>query len=240
MNEYVKIRDEMVKEFLRVFLLNIIYFFSGDMILSRIDKTLLINRGLIFSVSLIVSSIYLICIFIIRFLTKPINISIELKNKRLENNYNTIVEFKDSKLNLVAIHVHIHKTKSIWNLIGLKLLKNKKITLEIGTEPHHKSLVCQPISIVDGEVDILNNGTTFYIDVSDLIFNNLENQVPHKPKYEFIIVPNRDKTIKQSQQFVIKPKIRINNQRLSFIQNRLLDFKFICDKENYTVDYIYY
>lgn len=156
MNDNKIFSEEFNKELIKIGILVIIFLIKNKTSNTEIDWINSIKDSLlIISTSLI----YFFLINIFNIVRKPIKILVDLKNFNDNENSTCIYGYGMNRedVKTIVLHVEIIKSKSIWNKLALKWLKNRDVCVYIHSLPKNQSLVCQPLSITE-DIEIVEEG----------------------------------------------------------------------------------
>ncbi|RXM68345.1 hypothetical protein [Clostridium tetani] len=215
------ISREIFKEIVKVLVLIIINIVTNKKIYGQKDFTdILSNILTIIGIWIIYLVLFYLCIFI----TRPISLQFKLINKLTNKNETELYHFEGASrqdTRTIVGELKINKKNSVWNKFALKLLKKSNIELLIEVIPDLDEFCCTS-AIFSNEISKVDN--SFKITIKDIITSTTENREGYCRKYEFIVNENRDNPPQINSEFIVKSKLKINDNVLRFPYNLLFEY----------------
>lgn len=229
--------EEVIKEFIKLGIFIFIFSINKSSTSTpgqEMDFTnIMEDSGII----IITSIIYFMMFWILNIIKKPIKIIVDLKNLANNKNVTTLCRSGVSRedISTITININILETRSVWNKVALRILKNFKICLCIHSLPQNESLVCQPNPVAR---DIENADDGFIIDISSLIHGNLEYRTSLGNEYNFVVKENRDYPFQSNRDIPIKTYLLINRKKLNLFYKLLCNFSYSEKEGDHIVEFI--
>ena len=219
-SKIINFKDKLVEEIIKFIFMIMIYFFYNKDLYSNKDFITRIRDS---SAILIPYLIYLIFISISSLFMKPITINIMMKNFRIDKQETDLFHFKNfcEDAQTIALDLKIEKNTSIWACLARRLFKSKILTLKIFIETYEENFMCQPCQLSD-EIDF--RGSSFTIDISNIVLSNLRDNIPDTVNYNFVVKENEDNPLMRGHKCYIKPMLLINNKQIGYFQKIFIKY----------------
>lgn len=237
-NRINDLKNEFFKEVIKLIFMIIIYFFYNKNLYTNSDFITAIRDSLVIIIPYI---IYIFLISIGGLIIRPIRIIVKMSNSSLNEDdddiektilYHDGMSREDART--VKLSLKVKDNWCVWSHIARKFLKDKKVILKVSIQPYTDKFVCQPSSF-DERIDFC--GSCFTIDVTDIIFNNLDDRIPTDMICYFIINENRDNPSGVDCKCYIKPYILVNDNKINFFHRCFIKYKLDMKKGMYSINF---
>jgi hypothetical protein len=229
------LKDKFIEETIKATFMLALYFFYNENLYSEKDFFTKLRDS---SAIIIPYVIYIVIVSISSILKRPVILSIKMKNFLIREKEETILYhfngFREDASKII-LSIQVKDSTSVWAKIAKFLFRKSKFTIKIALEPLSDEFVCEPCIYSD---EINFQGAFFTIDISKIIFSNLENNIPSAIEYPFIIKENMDNPPMKNCECVIKPMLCIDNKSMNFFQRLFIKFSLDLKNEYYSISFI--
>lgn len=229
------LKDKFIEETIKALFMASIYFFYNKDIYTQKDFYTKLRDS---SAIIIPYIIYIIIVSFSSIKTKPIIIDIKMRNSSVEDKEETILyHYKDFREDArrIKLSISLRNQSTVWARIAMWLYKKCKFEVEVSLIPATDELICQPCIYLE---EVEENIDKFRIDITDLIINKLDYNVPCVKVYPFIINENEDKPPVKDDKYFIKPILLLNGKKMNFIHRRFVDVNIDLKEGYYLVHFI--
>jgi hypothetical protein len=235
-SKIINLKDKFIEEIIKCIFMLALYFLYNKNLYTQKDFFSRIRDS---SVILIPYLIYIILISINSFFARPLIVVIKVKNFLIEGREETTLYHCDGSfredINKITLTLEMKNNYSLHTSFAKHILKNKRITINIGIVPFKEAFICE--SCVHSEkIDF--QGSYTILDISNIIISNLEERTSTIVKYDFIVKENRDNPPETNCCCAIKPTIFINGKKLGFFYKRFIKYKLELKKGEYSINFI--
>ncbi|MBE6089547.1 MAG: hypothetical protein E7206_16245 [Clostridium beijerinckii] len=234
-SKLVSLKDKFIEETIKAIFMLLLYLFYNNNLYTEKDFFTKIRDS---SAIIIPYIIYIFIISIYSIFKRPLVTNIKMKNFLIGDKEETILyHFKDFRedASKIVLSLEVKENNSLWVSLAKWIFKNNKFSLKIALEPLDDQFICEPCMYTD-EIDF--QGAFFTIDISDIIFSNLEHNVPSVIDYEFIIKENKDNPPMNKCRCVIKPILCIDNKSLKFFHKLFVKFNLDLKNGYYSINFV--
>ncbi|MGG7163461.1 hypothetical protein [Clostridium ihumii] len=196
-------------------------------------------------ISIIITAILSAIVMIIyRVFKRPLFIKVNILSLIGEKKEISISHFGKigEKERTIRIKVLANNGTSIWNRVALYLLKKYSIKLVLQIKPKNNKNVSS-INLIpyNPNIDLEKNlYGDLSIDITNALKDSLLDNREYNNEYKFIIKENRDSKPNHTQDFVIKPKVLINERHLDegkLVWKVLINYKTNLNNDCFAIQY---
>lgn len=234
-NKLKSLKDKFIEESVKALFMVLLYLFYNNNLYTEKDFFTKIRDS---SAIIIPYIAYIIGIVIFSIFKKPVILNIKMKNFLIREKEETILYhfqgFREDASKIV-LSVQVNENSSVWAKIAKFLFRKSNFTLKIALEPLSDEFVCEPCTHSD---NINFQGDFFTVDISNIIFSNLDHNIPSVIEYPFIIKENIDNPPMTNCECVIKPILYIENKSMNFFQRLFIKFSLDLKNGHYSINFI--
>lgn len=224
--------NKIIEEVIKFIFMLVIYFVSSIFTTKELINSLKNSLAII-----IPYLIYIFIMVLISIIQKPILISIKMNNYLFKEKEETdLCHFHTyrEEANTVTLDLYIGENNSCWGKVAKKFFKGKKFIIKVELDPPVHEFLCQPCEFPE---QVSYKGTYFKIDISEIVFSKLENNIPTNQQYKFIIKENKDKPPLIDGTYHIKPSFLINEKKINFFEKQFIKYSLNMKKDYYVVNF---